>query len=230
MSLNDMHDPADKIAAAEAELKAAQEKLAAVKAKLAENASSTEELEAPEIVEAAEVFEAAGTVDNATVADASVTEPSAAPEPPNPAQPGYVPPSYDYANNTQQAPGAVPPQQPYYAYQQQTYQQPGQQPYQQPQQPYYQQPYGQPVVSSKDHVAAGLLAIFLGTLGVHKFYLGYNTSGFIMLAVTILGSLLTFGLAGAVIAVISIIEGILYLTKSQSEFEQAYVFNKREWF
>ena len=30
--------------------------------------------------------------------------------------------------------------------------------------------------------------------------------------------------------VIAIIEGILYLTKSQTEFEQIYVLNKREWF
>ena len=98
------------------------------------------------------------------------------------------------------------------------------------QQPYYQQPYQQPVIATKDHVAAGLLAIFLGALGIHKFYLGYNTAGFIMLAVTILGSLFTFGLAGGVMWVIGVIEGILYLTKSQSEFEQTYVVNKREWF
>ena len=108
----------------------------------------------------------------------------------------------------------MPPQQPYYGYQQ----------------PYYQQPYQRPVIATKDHVAAGLLAIFLGALGIHKFYLGYNTAGFIMLAVTILGSLFTFGLAGGVMWVIGVIEGILYLTKSQSEFEQTYVVNKREWF
>ena len=98
------------------------------------------------------------------------------------------------------------------------------------QQPYYQQPYSQPMVTTKDHVAAGLLAIFLGAFGIHKFYLGYNTAGFIMLAVTIIGGVLTFSLASWVIWVIAIIEGILYLTKSQTEFEQIYVLNKREWF
>ncbi|EQI11926.1 MAG: TM2 domain-containing protein [Eggerthellaceae bacterium] len=108
----------------------------------------------------------------------------------------------------------MPPQQPYYGYQQ----------------PYYQQPYSQPMVTTKDHVAAGLLAIFLGAFGIHKFYLGYNTAGFIMLAVTIIGGVLTFSLASWVIWVIAIIEGILYLTKSQTEFEQIYVLNKREWF
>lgn len=133
---------------------------------------------------------------------------------------------------------------------QQTYQQPGDQPFQQ--QPYtqaYQQPnqqqaygqqpnYDQPNVrphyavptGSKDHVAAGLLAIFFGGLGIHKFYLGYNTQGFIMLAISILGGLFSFGLASGIVWLIAIIEGIIYFTKSQSEFEQIYVFQKREWF
>lgn len=101
------------------------------------------------------------------------------------------------------------------------------------QQPYgqsYQQPYAQASSCSKDHVAAGLLAIFLGSLGIHKFYLGYNTPGFIMLAVTIVGSIFSLGLAGLAMVVISIVEGVLYLSKSQTEFEQIYVFNKKEWF
>ena len=101
-----------------------------------------------------------------------------------------------------------------------------QQPYGQP----YQQPYAQASPCSKDHVAAGLLAIFLGSLGIHKFYLGYNTPGFIMLAVTIVGSIFSLGLAGLAMVVISIVEGVLYLSKSQTEFEQIYVFNKKEWF
>lgn len=94
----------------------------------------------------------------------------------------------------------------------------------------YQQPYAQAAPNTKDHVAAGLLAIFLGSLGIHKFYLGYNTPGFIMLAVTIVGSIFSLGLAGLAMVVISIVEGVLYLSKSQTEFEQIYVFNKKEWF
>lgn len=101
-----------------------------------------------------------------------------------------------------------------------------QQPYGQP----YQQPYTQAAPNTKDHVAAGLLAIFLGSLGIHKFYLGYNTPGFIMLAVTIVGSIFSLGIAGLAMVVISIVEGVLYLSKSQTEFEQVYVFNKKEWF
>lgn len=122
----------------------------------------------------------------------------------------------------------------------QTYQQANGQAYQRSQgpwqanqaysQPYAQQPYAQASPCSKDHVAAGLLAIFLGSLGIHKFYLGYNTPGFIMLAVTIVGSIFSLGLAGLAMVVISIVEGVLYLSKSQTEFEQIYVFNKKEWF
>lgn len=100
------------------------------------------------------------------------------------------------------------------------------QPYGQP----YQQPYAQAAPNTKDHVAAGLLAIFLGSLGIHKFYLGYNTPGFIILVVTIVGSIFSLGLAGLAMVVISIVEGVLYLSKSQTEFEQIYVFNKKEWF
>lgn len=100
------------------------------------------------------------------------------------------------------------------------------QPYGQP----YQQPYAQAAPNTKDHVAAGLLAIFLGSLGIHKFYLGYNTPGFIMLAVTIVGGIFSLGLSYLAMVVISIVEGVLYLSKSQTEFEQIYVFNKKEWF
>ena len=106
------------------------------------------------------------------------------------------------------------------------------QPYQQYQQyqPYQQPYYGAQVVQTKDHVAAGLLAIFLGSFGVHKFYLGYNSAGFVMLAVSIVGSLLTLGIAAGVMCVVGFIEGIIYLVKSQTDFEQLYVYNKREWF
>lgn len=99
-----------------------------------------------------------------------------------------------------------------------------------PYNPYGQNYYQQPVVRTKDHVAAGLLGIFLGTFGIHKFYLGYNTSGFIMLGVAILGGLLSLGLATGVVWLIGLIEGIIYLVKGQAEFEQTYVFGKREWF
>ncbi len=107
----------------------------------------------------------------------------------------------------------------------------------QSQQPSSQQPqsnYSAPAYASaigaKDHVAAGLLAILLGWLGVHKFYLGYYNAGFVMLGVSVLGGIVTATLAAGAIWIIAIIEGVIYLTKSQTEFEQMYVANKREWF
>ena len=75
----------------------------------------------------------------------------------------------------------------------------------------------------KDHIAAGLLAIFFGSLGIHKFYMGLTGPGFILLGITIIGGILTFGLALTVTSVIGIIEGIIYLTRSQEQFESEYV-------
>ena len=161
-------------------------------------------------------------------------------QPPKPAPPVFNGVPYGQQGAAPQQP-AGQPQQPYaqpgYAAQQPYAQQPGRAAYYSqsngyyaPGQGAYQVPYQQPLVHTKDHVAAGLLAIFLGVFGVHKFYLGYHTTGFIMLGVTILGSLLTIGIAAGVVWLIGVIEGIIYLTKSQSEFEQLYVFNKREMF
>ena len=92
------------------------------------------------------------------------------------------------------------------------------------------QAYANEAIRKKDHVAAGLFAVFLGVFGVHKFYLGCNQAGFIMLAMTVIGGMLTFGLAAAVIWLIAIVEGITYLTKSQTDFDRIYVLNQRDWF
>lgn len=161
-------------------------------------------------------------------------------QPPKPAPPVFNGVPYGQQGAVSQQPAGQPQQphaQPGYAAQQPYAQQPGQAAYYSQSNGYYassqgayQVPYQQPLVHTKDHVAAGLLAIFLGVFGVHKFYLGYHTTGFIMLGVTILGSLLTIGIAAGVVWLIGVIEGIIYLTKSQSEFEQLYVFNKREMF
>ena len=70
-------------------------------------------------------------------------------------------------------------------------------------------------------VAAGVLAILLGGLGIHKFYLGYTVAGIIQLCLSFL-----CGIGG----LIGLIEGILYLVKSDDEFEQTYILNRREWF
>ena len=90
--------------------------------------------------------------------------------------------------------------------------------------------YQQVYTRSKSHVVAGLLAIFLGGFGIHKFFLGYNSTGVIMITVTVLGSFLTFGLAAVIMGVIGVVEGIIYLATSQLAFDRIYVYNKRTWF
>lgn len=91
-------------------------------------------------------------------------------------------------------------------------------------------PYLQAGVRAKSRIVAGLLAIFLGCFGIHKFYLGYNSAGIIMLAVTLAGSLFSLGLAGMVVGVIGLIEGVIYLVMGQASFDRTYTLNKKEWF
>lgn len=86
---------------------------------------------------------------------------------------------------------------------------------------------------SKSKVTAGLLAIFLGWLGLHKFYLGYTGPGLVFLLVNTVGLLVTWFMAfipNIVFYAIALIEGIVYLTKSDEEFEQTYVVGKKRWF
>ena len=59
-------------------------------------------------------------------------------------------------------------------------------------------------VGDKSKLAAGLLGVFLGGWGIHRFYLGYVGIGIIQIIVT----LITFGFG----ALWGFIEGILILT------------------
>ena len=69
---------------------------------------------------------------------------------------------------------------------------------------------------------AGILAILIGSLGIHKFILGYNKEGIIQIILTFV----TRGFAG----IIGLIEGIIYLTKSDEEFYNTYQVGKKGWF
>lgn len=84
-------------------------------------------------------------------------------------------------------------------------------------------------------IAAGVCGILLGAFGVHKFILGLNQSGSIMLAVTIGGIILGGCLIVPVLATLAmsavgVIEGILYMTKSNDDFYETYAVKKKEWF
>jgi TM2 domain-containing membrane protein YozV len=75
-------------------------------------------------------------------------------------------------------------------------------------------------------IAAGICGILLGALGIHKFILGLTTPAIIMLLVTVLSC----GFGGAVMGLIGLVEGIIYLTKSDDEFYQLYAVEKKGWF
>jgi TM2 domain-containing membrane protein YozV len=83
-------------------------------------------------------------------------------------------------------------------------------------------------------ILAGILAIVLGSLGVHKFILGYQKEGLILLGLTVVSYALVCLVIGAFLVwippVIGLIEGIIYLTKSDEEFYQTYQVNKKPWF
>jgi TM2 domain-containing membrane protein YozV len=90
-----------------------------------------------------------------------------------------------------------------------------------------QQAYGsatpaQQIPGADKKVIAGILGIVAGGFGVHKFILGYTTEGIIQIALTFL----TCGIG----SIIGLVEGIIYLTKSDEEFVRTYIQNKKGWF
>lgn len=68
----------------------------------------------------------------------------------------------------------------------------------------------------------GIVGILLGGWGIHKFLMGHATAGIIQIVLTFV----TCGAAG----IIGLIEGIIYLTKSDEEFYQTYIAGGKQWF
>lgn len=87
----------------------------------------------------------------------------------------------------------------------------------------YQQPPGGggQIPGAEKKLIAGILGILLGGLGIHKFYLGYTQTGIIQLVIGIV----TCGAAG----ILGLIEGIIYLTKTDQDFVNTYIVGKKEW-
>ena len=75
-------------------------------------------------------------------------------------------------------------------------------------------------------IVAGILGILLGVFGVHKFYLGFTGTGLIMLLVTVL----SIFILSPVMAIIGLVEGILYLVKTDRDFYRDYEVRRRNWF
>jgi TM2 domain-containing membrane protein YozV len=66
--------------------------------------------------------------------------------------------------------------------------------------------------SSKSKMTAALLAIFLGSFGLHKFYLGKVVWGLLYL----------FLFWSSISMILGFIDGIYYLTMSNKDFEDKY--------
>ena len=75
--------------------------------------------------------------------------------------------------------------------------------------------------SGKSRGVAGLLAILMGWCGLHYFYLNKTTAGIVFLLVAILSC----GILATVTYVIAIIQGVLFFTSTQQEFEQKWVYS-----
>ena len=91
------------------------------------------------------------------------------------------------------------------------------------------------IPGQSNRVLAGVLGIFLGAFGVHKFVAGLTTGGVIMLCIT-LGSVFVAKLccflifSPMVMAIIGVVEGIMYLCCTDEEFYVKYTVQKQQWF
>ncbi len=83
-------------------------------------------------------------------------------------------------------------------------------------------------------ILAGILGILLGWAGVHKFVLGYQKEGIIMLVLSVVGFVLTCIGIGVflvwAVGLVGLIEGIIYITKSDEEFYNTYQVGRKPWF
>lgn len=81
----------------------------------------------------------------------------------------------------------------------------------------------------KNRIVAALLALVLGGIGIHKFYLGKTTAGVLMLLGGTIGWI-TFGFVPALVYLIAFIEFIIYLLKTDGDFHRDYVAGNKSWF
>jgi TM2 domain-containing membrane protein YozV len=71
---------------------------------------------------------------------------------------------------------------------------------------------------------AGILALFVGCLGVHKFMLGLTTGGLTMLILCVL----IFPIP--LLSIVSFVEAVIYLSKPDDKFYQDYAVHRKQWF
>lgn len=80
--------------------------------------------------------------------------------------------------------------------------------------------------TSGNRMACGITGILIGSLGIHKFIIGNTTPALIMLLVTVC----TFGIGGIPMGIIGLVEGVIYLSKTDEEFHRVYEVGKKSWF
>lgn len=78
----------------------------------------------------------------------------------------------------------------------------------------------QPMQSQR--VLCGVLGILIGGIGIHRFVLGDAVGGLLRILITVV----TCGFG----SIIGLIEGIIYLTKTDEEFIEIYQVGKKPWF
>lgn len=110
---------------------------------------------------------------------------------------------------------------------------------QNPQNQQMQQQYNQgtgQIPGADKKIVAGICGILLGGFGVHKFILGYQNEGIYMIVGQVVAWILAFISCGflfflpLIVSVIGLVEGIIYLTKSDEDFVNTYINNKKPWF
>jgi len=84
------------------------------------------------------------------------------------------------------------------------------------------------LTGDKNKIVAGILALILGGLGVHKFYLGKMKAGAIMLAIFMFGWIL-LGIPSMMIGILAFVEAIIYFMKPDDEFQRLYVEGNKAW-
>ncbi len=89
----------------------------------------------------------------------------------------------------------------------------------------------------KNKIIAGLLALFLGGYGIHKFYLGLTVSGLVYLfcnlifiGLAVMTEEPLFFLPIFIISIFALIDTVIYLTRSDEDFQRIYVEEKKQWF
>lgn len=80
----------------------------------------------------------------------------------------------------------------------------------------------------KNRNTAGWLAIILGQLGIHQFYLNHKPSGIIRLCVSIFSAIF-FQPGVLIMGILGIIEGVKYLMMSDEKFRSIYVEGGKAW-